>query len=115
MGTATKTHRASAVVVDRDPVGGCLCLVIYVLQPGARNMSGLNNWSVYIILCDDGSLYTGVSTDIDRRFREHGATPRGAKYFNGRKPLRVVYGCRSASLQCRDKRPSRHLSANQAR
>lgn len=54
-------------------------------------MSGLNNWSVYIILCDDGSLYTGVSTDIDRRFREHSATPRGAKYFNGRKPLRVVY------------------------
>ena len=54
-------------------------------------MNGLNNWSVYIILCDDGSLYTGVSTDVDRRFREHSATPRGAKYFNGRKPVRVVY------------------------
>ena len=54
-------------------------------------MSGFENWSVYIILCDDGSLYTGVSTDVERRFREHGGTPRGAKYFNGRKPLKVVY------------------------
>jgi putative endonuclease len=49
------------------------------------------DWSVYIIRCNDGSLYTGVSTDVDRRFREHLETPRGAKFFNGRKPLEVVY------------------------
>jgi putative endonuclease len=49
------------------------------------------DWSVYIIRCDDGSLYTGVSTDVERRFREHLETPRGAKFFNGRKPLEVVY------------------------
>lgn len=49
------------------------------------------HWSVYIIRCDDGSLYTGVSTDVDRRFREHRDTPRGAKFFNGRKPLEVVF------------------------
>lgn len=54
-------------------------------------MNGLENWSVYIILCDDGSLYTGVSTDVERRMREHAGTPRGAKYFSGRKPLKVVY------------------------
>jgi len=62
-----------------------------VLQQRVRNMNGPDNWSVYIILCDDGSLYTGVSTDVGRRFREHGETPRRAKYFNGRKPLKVVY------------------------
>jgi putative endonuclease len=49
------------------------------------------NWSVYIIRCDDGSLYTGVSTDVERRFREHLETPRGAKFFSGRKPLEVVF------------------------
>jgi len=48
-------------------------------------------WSVYIIRCDDESLYTGITTDVDRRFREHMAHPRGAKYFSGRKPLAVVY------------------------
>jgi len=48
------------------------------------------NWQVYIILCDDNSLYTGITTDIDRRFRQH-AAGGGAKYFRGRQPLQVVY------------------------
>jgi putative endonuclease len=49
------------------------------------------DWTVYIIHCDDDSLYTGITTDLDRRFKEHRDQPRGAKYFNGRKPLKVVY------------------------
>lgn len=49
------------------------------------------DWTVYIIRCDDGCLYTGVSTDVERRFREHREHPRGAKFFNGRKPLEVVF------------------------
>jgi putative endonuclease len=48
-------------------------------------------WTVYIIRCDDGSLYTGVTTDLARRFAEHLGHPRGAKYFSGRKPSEVVY------------------------
>ena len=47
-------------------------------------------WYVYIILCSDNTLYTGVTTDMDRRFRQH-AEGRGAKYFRGRQPLQVVY------------------------
>ena len=49
------------------------------------------DWKVYIIRCDDGTLYTGVTTDLERRFREHRDLSCGAKYFNGRKPLEVVY------------------------
>jgi putative endonuclease len=49
------------------------------------------DWWVYMIQCDDGSLYTGVSTDPERRFQEHLQHPRGAKYFNGRKPVAIVY------------------------
>lgn len=52
---------------------------------------GLNDWKVYIIRCDDETLYTGVTTDVERRFREHLGTRRGAKYFNGRIPGEVVY------------------------
>ncbi|ABB31672.1 GIY-YIG domain nuclease, putative [Geobacter metallireducens GS-15] len=48
------------------------------------------SWQVYIILCSDNSLYTGITTDLDRRFRQH-AGGTGAKYFRGRRPLRVVY------------------------
>lgn len=48
-------------------------------------------WSVYIIRCSDESLYTGVSTDVARRFNEHARGVRGARYFRGREPLEVVY------------------------
>ena len=47
-------------------------------------------WYVYIILCSDSSLYSGITTDIERRFQQH-AEGRGAKYFRGRQPLQVVY------------------------
>ncbi|WP_027716734.1 GIY-YIG nuclease family protein [Desulfuromonas sp. TF] len=58
------------------------------------------NWQVYIILCTDNSLYTGITTDIERRFRQH-AEGRGARYFRGRGPRRVVFleggHCRSTA------------------
>lgn len=48
------------------------------------------DWSVYIIICSDGSLYTGISTDVERRFLEHRAG-KGAKYFRGRQPIQIGY------------------------
>lgn len=58
------------------------------------------SWKVYMILCSDNSLYTGITTDIDRRFRQH-SDGSGAKYFRGRKPVQVVYlengHCRSSA------------------
>jgi putative endonuclease len=47
-------------------------------------------WYVYIILCSDNSLYTGITTDPERRFQQH-AGGKGAKYFWGRRPLEIVY------------------------
>jgi len=48
------------------------------------------NWCVYVIRCSDGSLYTGITTDMVRRFQQH-AAGTGAKYFRGRSPEQVVY------------------------
>ncbi|WBA88329.1 GIY-YIG nuclease family protein [Endozoicomonas sp. GU-1] len=48
-------------------------------------------WSVYIILASDSSLYTGITTDIERRWRQHCGTVGGARYFRGRKPQQLVY------------------------
>ena len=60
------------------------------------------NWQVYIILCSDNSLYTGITTDMERRFRQH-QEGRGAKYFRGRQPIKVVYlengHCRSSATR----------------
>lgn len=51
----------------------------------------MSEWSVYIIEACDGSLYTGITTNVERRFSEHGNPAKGARYFRGRKPKRVVY------------------------
>lgn len=47
-------------------------------------------WYLYILRCRDGSLYTGITTDVDKRFLAH-SEGRGAKYTRGRAPLELVY------------------------
>lgn len=51
----------------------------------------MSNWYVYIIEASDSSLYTGITTDVERRFAEHCGQTKGAKYFRGRMPRKVVY------------------------
>jgi putative endonuclease len=49
-------------------------------------------WNVYIVRCADGSLYTGIATDIERRMAEHNSDDTlGAKYTRGRRPVKLVY------------------------
>ncbi len=48
-------------------------------------------YSVYLVRCRDGSLYTGIATDVERRLREHETSPRGAKFLRGKGPLTLVY------------------------
>ena len=45
---------------------------------------------VYILRCADGTLYTGWTTDLERRLRAHNSG-QGAKYTRGRRPVRLVY------------------------
>lgn len=46
---------------------------------------------VYIVECADGTLYTGITTDLKRRVEEHNTDPRGAKYTSARRPVSLVY------------------------
>lgn len=48
------------------------------------------SWWVYIILADDRSLYTGITTDLSRRFKQH-QQGKGARYFRARKPVDIVW------------------------
>lgn len=50
-------------------------------------------WHVYIVKCKDGTFYSGITTDIERRVWEHNNSPLGAKYTRGRRPVRLVYSC----------------------
>ena len=49
-----------------------------------------DNWYVYILRCGDGTLYTGITTDVQRRLQMH-RSGKGAKYTRGRQPLELVY------------------------
>lgn len=59
-------------------------------------------WFLYIIQCHDGSLYTGITTDIPRRLKEHN-TKKGAFYTKNKTPVKLVYqenaASRSAALK----------------
>ncbi len=46
---------------------------------------------VYILECSDGTLYTGITTDVKRRINEHNSSNLGAKYTKARRPVKLVY------------------------
>ena len=48
------------------------------------------SWYLYILRCGDGTLYTGITTDVEKRLEQH-RTGKGAKYTRGRGPLELVY------------------------
>ena len=48
-----------------------------------------STWFVYMIHCSDDSYYTGITTDVERRFEQH-KNKKGAKYFYGREPKEIV-------------------------
>lgn len=71
------------------------------------------DWYLYLLRCRDGSLYTGISTNVARRFAQHrqgGAA--GAKYLKGRGPLALVFKKKlgSNSLALRVERRVKKLS-----
>ncbi len=62
------------------------------------------DWFIYFVRCRDGALYTGIATDVDRRFAEHEAGgARAARFLRGRAPLTLLasaaVGTRSRALR----------------
>ena len=51
----------------------------------------MSSWYVYILECADGSLYTGITTDLERRLREHNEGKLGARYTRARRPVSLRY------------------------
>lgn len=52
--------------------------------------TGKNIWFVYILLCADETLYTGITNDLSRRMKQHEAG-NGAKYMRGRAPFELMH------------------------
>jgi predicted GIY-YIG superfamily endonuclease len=52
--------------------------------------SGKRNWSVYVLRCGDGTLYTGIAKDVETRLKQHGSG-KGAAYTRTHLPVELVY------------------------
>jgi putative endonuclease len=69
-----------------------------------------NIWWVYMIATSKGQIYTGITTDIERRWQEHCAVARGekaakgAKFFRSQTPLRIIYREQQPSLSAASQR-----------
>lgn len=48
-------------------------------------------WHTYILRCADDTLYTGITTELERRLKEHNSSNLGAKYTRARRPVSLVY------------------------
>ena len=48
-------------------------------------------WYMYVLTCADNTLYTGITTNIERRLKEHNGSKKGAKYTRGRRPVTLSY------------------------
>ncbi len=71
-------------------------------------------WCVYMVRCNDGSLYTGITTDVERRINQHNGLSRGgASYTRGRRPVALVFTdfrndrADASRLECRIKKLNR--------
>ena len=51
----------------------------------------MNFWYIYIVRCSDNTLYTGITTNLERRLLEHNFGPKGARYTRSRRPVALVY------------------------
>ena len=49
------------------------------------------SYFVYILECCDGSLYTGITTNVAKRLDEHNLSDKGAKYTKARRPVKLLY------------------------
>ena len=72
------------------------------------------SYHVYIVECADGTYYTGLTNNLERRLQLHNAG-RGAKYVRGRLPVRVVYAktCRNHTSALKAERDLKRLTRRQ--
>lgn len=74
----------------------------------------MSNWYVYIVECSDASLYTGITTDVDKRIKKHNSG-KGAKYTRSRLPVicRYIYQYENKSLASKEEWRIKQLTKEQ--
>jgi putative endonuclease len=60
------------------------------IKENTTSFNSAERWTVYILRCKDGTLYTGITKDIERRVKQHN-DGKASKYTQSRRPVNVVY------------------------
>ena len=58
----------------------------------------MKQWCVYLLMCSDNTIYTGIANDLEKRIKEHNEGKRGAKYTRSRRPVTLI-----KSINCTDR------------
>jgi putative endonuclease len=67
----------------------------------------LCRYYIYILKCHDSTLYTGITTDLERRIKEHNFSDLGARYTRARRPVKLVYYKKMANRSLASKKEYR--------
>lgn len=81
-----------------------------------KTQDSKSQWYTYILRCADSSLYTGVTTDVNRRLQEHNQdNKKGARYTKVRRPVTLVYQeiCTDRSSACKREAAIKKLTRQQ--
>lgn len=75
----------------------------------------MSSWYVYMVKCSDTSLYTGVTTDLERRIQEHNHQKEGARYTRAKRPVTLVYseGLDGRAAACKREAQIKKMSRKQ--
>ena len=58
---------------------------------------GNSSWHVYMVRCSDGTLYTGITNNLEKRIEAHNSEKNGARYTRSRRPVELVYSEQAGS------------------
>ena len=72
-------------------------------------------WYLYILKCKDNTFYTGVTTDLERRIKEHNSSKFGAKYTRARRPVKLVYSKRKKNKSYAQKEEAKIKNLSRAK
>jgi putative endonuclease len=72
-------------------------------------------YTLYILKCNDDTLYTGITTDLEKRLLEHNTSDKGAKYTRYRRPVEIVYqeSCNDKSTALKREHAIKKMSRQQ--
>ncbi|MEL4390429.1 GIY-YIG nuclease family protein [Shewanella xiamenensis] len=89
---ASQTQAVNQTQLSSKPEAQVTEQAVTSEQGAPSEIEQVSTWYLYLIRCANGHLYTGITTDVARRFNEHqSSSPKAAKYLRGKGPLTLMY------------------------